>query len=207
MDRFLQGVEMRHACKIFDETKAIPNEQFQNILKVGHQAPSSFGLEPTRLLVIKDKKTREEIKPLCWDQAQITTCSEVIVFKALKVDLLAGSNYVKNSVARKLKSPEKQEICNTFYANYLKNRGYDDYTIGYWSALQSYIVATSMMDYASFLGIDSCMIEGFEKKPLEKYFNLDTEREQITLLLTLGYRKKPQSERLRIDFNEFVKFI
>lgn len=205
-NKFLEGVAMRHACKEFDESKKIPAEQFEEILQVGYAAPSSFGMEPTRLVVVRDPKAREEIRALCWDQRQITTASELVLFKTLKTDLLAHTNYVQNAFARKQKTPEQVEAYKKRYSGYLAARGYDDYTIGYWAALQSYIIATSMMDYASYLGIDTCMIEGFEKPELESYFGLDKEQEQITLLLAFGYRIKPQSKRYRIDFSEFVQY-
>lgn len=64
MDTFLEGYALRHACKIFDEHKKIPSEVFENILQVGLNAPSSFGMEPTRVMVIKNQKIREDIKPL-----------------------------------------------------------------------------------------------------------------------------------------------
>lgn len=206
MDKFLEGVAMRHACKLFDEHRQIPQEQFEDILQVGYAAPSSFGMEPTRLIVVRDKKARAEIRALCWDQWQITSASELVVFKTLKSDLLPHTHYVKTAMERKQKTPEQIKAYQNRYSSYLTERGYDDYTIGYWAALQSYIVATSMMDYASYLGIDTCMIEGFEKPALESYFGLDREKEQITLLLAFGYRVKPQSKRYRIDFNDFVQY-
>ncbi|PAU99940.1 NAD(P)H-dependent oxidoreductase [Helicobacter sp. TUL] len=206
MDKFLEGVAMRHACKVFDENKQIPKEQFDNILQVGYAAPSSFGMEPTRLIVLRDKKARQEVRALCWDQKQITTASELVIFKTLKTDLLAHTNYVQQALQRKQKTPEEIAAYKERYGSYLIARGYDDYKIGYWSALQSYIIATSMMDYASYLGIDTCMLEGFDKKALESYFGLDKEKEQITLLLAFGYRINPQSKRYRIDFDEFVQY-
>ena len=118
-NKFLEGVAMRHACKEFDESKKIPAEQFEEILQVGYAAPSSFGMEPTRLVVVRDPKAREEIRALCWDQRQITTASELVLFKTLKTDLLAHTNYVQNAFARKQKTPEQiapYEAAATRYA-------------------------------------------------------------------------------------------
>lgn len=205
MDTFLEGVAFRHGCKVFDECKKIPTEVFENILQVGLNAPSSFGMEPTRIMVIKNPKIRQDIQPFCWNQAQITTASELVVFKTLTTQLIPPSNYVKQAMVRKQKTPEQLKAYEERYTNYLKDKGYDEYKIGYWAALQSYITATAMMDYASFLKIDTCMIEGFEKAPLEQYFKLDS-AEQITLLLAFGYRIKPQSKRYRIALDEFIEY-
>lgn len=205
MDTFLEGYTLRHACKVFDECKKIPTEAFQNILEVGLNAPSSFGMEPTRVMVIKSQNIREDIKPLCWNQAQITTASELVIFKTLTTQLIPPSHYVKTAMERKGKTSEQLQKYEERYTNYLKDKGYDEYNIGYWAALQSYITATAMMDYATYLKIDTCMIEGFEREPLEQYFRLDS-AEQITLLLAFGYRIKPQSKRHRITLDEFVEY-
>lgn len=41
----LQALKYRYATKKFDGTKAIPTEQFDNILEAARLAPTSFGLE------------------------------------------------------------------------------------------------------------------------------------------------------------------
>ena len=42
---FEEALEFRHACKIFDETKKINDEDMTYILEAGRKAPSSFGME------------------------------------------------------------------------------------------------------------------------------------------------------------------
>ena len=62
MNDFQKALQFRHACKIFDETKAIPSEQFAEILDAGRMSPSSMGVEPTRFLVVRDKDLRQRLK-------------------------------------------------------------------------------------------------------------------------------------------------
>ncbi len=45
-DQFLEMMNFRHACKVFDETKKISDEDFQYILEAARLSPSSFGYEP-----------------------------------------------------------------------------------------------------------------------------------------------------------------
>lgn len=59
MNKFLESVNFRHACKLFDENKKIPQESFEEILEVGRLAPSSFGMEPTRLLVVRSDEAKK----------------------------------------------------------------------------------------------------------------------------------------------------
>ena len=72
MNKFLESVYFRHSCKLFDENKKIPKEVFDEILEVGRLSPSSFGLEPTRLLVLRS----DEAKRLCIHYAGISPKSQ-----------------------------------------------------------------------------------------------------------------------------------
>ncbi|DAB41276.1 MAG TPA: hypothetical protein CFH81_02995 [Sulfurovum sp. UBA12169] len=43
---FSRAIDFRHACKIFDKHKKIPQDQMRYILEAGRKSPSSFGMEP-----------------------------------------------------------------------------------------------------------------------------------------------------------------
>lgn len=206
MNPFLESIYFRHACKLFDETKKIPQELFSEILEVGRLAPSSFGVEPTRLLVLRSQEAKNALRPLCWDQPQITTASEVVVFKSLLTDVVPPSEYIKkNTLRRKMDFSGYEAFCARL-GNFLKARGFVDDKVGYWTALQTYITATYMVSYASYAGIDTCFIEGFEKKEVEKLYGLDCFKEQVSLIVCFGYRTKAQQARYRISIDEFVEY-
>lgn len=206
MNHFLESIYFRHACKLFDDKKKIPQEQFDEILEVGRMAPSSFGMEPTRLIVVRSEAAKEALRPLCWDQPQITTASEVVVFKSLQNDLVPPSEYAKQNALRRKIDLSKYETFSKRLGDYLKSRGFIDEKIAYWSALQAYITATYMVAYASYLNIDTCYIEGFEKNKVEELYGLDTFKEQVSLIVCFGYRGKEQQQRFRIGIDEFVQY-
>ena len=85
MDTFLEGVAFRHACKIFDEEKKIPTEVFENILQVGLNAPSSFGMEPTRIMVIKHPNNSKPMR----NAIQTTSKTRVM----MNIRLAIGRHY------------------------------------------------------------------------------------------------------------------
>ena len=206
MNHFLESIYFRHACKLFDDKKKIPQEQFDEILEVGRMAPSSFGMEPTGLIVVRSEAAKEALRPLCWDQPQITTASEVVVFKSLQNDLVPPSEYAKQNALRRKIDLSKYETFSKRLGDYLKSRGFVDEKIAYWSALQAYITATYMVAYASYLNIDTCYIEGFEKNKVEELYGLDTFKEQVSLIVCFGYRGKEQQQRFRIGIDEFVQY-
>ncbi|MWV61816.1 NAD(P)H-dependent oxidoreductase [Helicobacter saguini] len=210
-DLFLNASKFRFACKVFDKDKKIPCGQWHAILESGRLAPSSFGLEPTRMIVVKSKAAKEAVKKACWEQKQITDASHTIIFTSLKCDMLPGTNYIRNKFARRTKTSEELDyyIKERYGRMKLETLGYtaDIEKLGMWSAHQAYIMATAMMYHAAFLKIDSCMIEGFDKVELEKYLQMDTFKEQVSLVLCLGYRAMEQGKRNRMDIHDLVRKI
>ena len=79
---YLEILKFRHACKIFDESKKIGAGEFDFILEAGRLSPSSTGLEQWDFLVVQNKELREKIKAVSWNQAQITSCSHLVVILA-----------------------------------------------------------------------------------------------------------------------------
>ena len=90
-DNFLDAMQKRHACKLFDNTKRISKEKLELILEYGRLSPSSFGMEPWRFLIVQSQETKEKLQPFCWDQPQIATCSDLVLIKTVISPLAPGS--------------------------------------------------------------------------------------------------------------------
>lgn len=206
MNDFQKALQFRHACKIFDETRAIPSEQFNEILEAGRMSPSSMGVEPTRFLVVRDKSLREKLKEACWNQVQLTTASEVVVIKCLLQQIFPPSNYLNAMSFRRGKTDAEREKWIEVYKNMLLEKEGDGITLRHWVEKQSYIAGGTMMNYAAYLGIDSCAIEGFEYKKLNAVLGIDTFKECVSMILTFGYRVKEQQKRYRLSLDEIVEY-
>ncbi len=206
-EEFLKAMDFRHACKIFDETKKIPPEELNYILEVARKSPSSFGMEPWKFLVIQNQELKEKIRPVCWEQPQITTCSDLVIILAKIEDVKVESGIPLKRFARRPMPQEKRDFYIQLYANHLKDTLNTDENIYSWTARQCYIAIGNMMSAAAAIGIDSCPIEGFEKEKLEEILQIDTTKYQVAMVLPFGYRINEQSEQLRLSFDEVVEFI
>ena len=191
----------RHACKLFDEEKKISSEDLRFILEAGRLSPSSFGMEPWNFIVVQSQEFKEKIRPACWDQPQITTCSDLLIITA-KVDAPARKAYYEKMFSRREMPQEMLEKYLAVYQNYIDGM----HSVYGWSARQCYIAAANMMSYAAMIGVDSCPIEGFEKENLEEVLGLNTTKEQVALVVALGYRVNEPDEKMRLSFDEVVTF-
>ncbi len=206
---YLEILKFRHACKIFDESKKISAGEFDFILEAGRLSPSSTGLEQWDFLVVQNKELREKIKAVSWNQAQITSCSHLVVILAKIKEIKVGSSYIDKMIARRAdKNIEaiaaRQKFYNDFLLSNFKN---DDELTFQWSHEQCMIAATNMMNAAASLGIDSCPIEGFDRHALNEILGLDESEKRVAIVVPFGYRLNPQPEKLRRQRAEVVTWI
>lgn len=204
---FSEALDFRHACKLFDEDKKVSDDDMRFILEAGRKSPSSFGMEGWKFLVITNKKLKEELRPHCWNQPQITTCSHLVIILAAIENVKPSSSIPAKRFARRNLPQDKCDAYIKLYANHLKHTLSSDENIYAWTSKQTYIALGNMMSAAATKGIDSCPIEGFSKEEVEKTLKLDTTKWQLSVVVPFGYRVNAQSKQLRLSFEEVVEFI
>ena len=206
-NEFIKAMDFRHACKLFDENKKISDEDISYILECARKSPSSFGMEAWKFLVITNQELKEKLRPLCWDQAQITSCSHLVIVLAGIESVKPESGIVRKRFERRAMPQEKLEFYLELYTSHLKETLSSDENIYAWTAKQTYIAAANMMSGAAMIGIDSCAIEGFDKNSVEELLGLDKTKYQLSMVLPLGYRINKQSEQLRCSAEEVIEYI
>lgn len=206
MSEFRDAMAFRHACKRFDSAKTIPETQFDALLETVRLSPSSFGMEPWRVLVVRTPELREALKPLCWNQNQITEASELLIFTTENAAVRGGTEYVRNMFARRGLDAAATAAYMQRYADYLAPLEADARLLENWTAKQCYIAAANLMTHAAAMGIDSCPIEGFEKAKVETCLQLPEGR-HVALIVALGYRVDPQPARSRLEQDAIVTYV
>lgn len=203
---FFKTMQERHACKLFDETKRISKEKLEMILEYGRLSPSSFGMEPWRFLVIRSREMKEKLRPLCWNQPQITTCSDLVVIKTIISPLAPGSDYTRAMLSRRDLPQEKIEAYHRRYDKFVTGKLAGE-GLACWGVKQCYIAAGNMMTGAMSLGIDSCAIEGFEKEKVEAVLQMDVAKESLAMMIAFGYRVKQPPKKIRLPLDDIVEYL
>ena len=215
-DTILDAFRFRHACKIFDPEKKIPNEQFETLLETGRLSPSSFGFEPWSFLVVQDPALREQLLPVTWGaQKMLPTASHFLVILARKrPDMIWSSDYVTHMMRDIHHLPEemaeaRREKYRTFQEKDFRLLE-SDRAIFDWACKQCYIALGNMMTAAAMMGIDSCAVEGFRADALEEImadtFGIDTERFGVAVMAAFGYRVREPKPKTRQALEEIVEW-
>lgn len=197
MNPVIQALNFRHACKAFHPGKKISREQMAVILEAARLSPSSFGLEPWKFLVISSDGVKNRLRPVCWNQPQITDASHVIVFLSRPGLADPASPYIRENFERRGLSEEAVEAYVEKYRTHMQTEVFPRMSAYAWCSKQCYIALANVMTTAAAEGIDSCPIEGFEKEPAEKALGIDPAVEEISVIVALGFRLKDQPRRNR----------
>jgi len=119
----LKAYNFRHACKLFEAGKKISEEDMAYILETGRLSPTSFGMQGVRMLVVTDEALKAKLKPACWNQNQIDSCSHLVVFTTRTADLVPGSDWVKSRFADRGMPADAQEAYYERYAGFHRDLG------------------------------------------------------------------------------------
>ena len=206
MNAVIDALKFRHACKKFDPEKKIPHKKLGIILEAACLSPSSFGMEAWKFLVLESKEIREQLRPVCWDQAQITDASHVIVILA-RPSLVAPSNdYVKANFLRR-ELPEDATLAYIDrYKWHMETEVFPRMSAYAWCAKQCYIALANIMSAAASMGIDSCPMEGFEKDKVETILKIDKKEYEVAVLVALGFRAGGQTPRRRHESKTLIEY-
>lgn len=141
---FIQNLDWRRAVKHFSPGPI----DYQPILNAIQNAPSSFGLQPYKVIILTNKQLKKDIRPFCFDQPQIEECEVLLVFCAIKRVEERMEEYIKMS---------GNEGMRPMMAGFLEKIP-DKIE---WSRKQAYIGLGFALAAATELKIASCPMEGF----------------------------------------------
>ena len=221
--RIIGAFNFRHATKIFDPDRKIPDSQFATILEAARLSPTSFGHEPFKILVIQTPEKRELFREFSWgangmmngSAGQLGTASHFgIILASTAKTMTAGSDYLQDFYRNVKKLPD--DVIEMFNGAYGKFQSTDhnittDREISDWAGKQAYIVLANMMTTAALMGIDSCPIEGFDmaltRKTLEQHFDIDMGLWKPAVMFGFGYRAKdPEFPKTRRSMRDTVSW-
>jgi nitroreductase len=183
----LDKLNWRYAAKAMN-SKKVPEDKVQRILEAARLAPTSSGLQPFEIFVIKNQEIKEQIKPVAWNQSVITDCSHLLVFAA-------WDTYTEDRINHMF------DLTNEIRG--FKNEGWENYRqmlLGMYpqkdaeenfnhAAKQAYIAFTEALTAAAFEEVDATPLEGFEPEAVDKILGLREKGLRSAVLLPIGYRK------------------
>jgi nitroreductase len=167
--------------------KKIPQDKFDNIIEAASLAPTSSGLQPFEIIVVTNQKVKDEIKKIAWNQPVVSDCSHLLVFAAWDTYTEERINYMFDMVndLRGFKNEGWENYRQQLLGSYPKKSPEENFNH---AARQAYIAFSQALSAATFEGVDSTPMEGFDTEALDKILNLKEKGLKSCVMLPLGYR-------------------
>jgi nitroreductase len=182
----LDKLNWRYAAKAMNGTK-VSQEKIDRIIEAARLAPTSSGLQPFEIMVVKNQGVKEQIRPVAWNQSMITDCSHLLVF-------CAWDTYTEDRIN------EAFDLVNDVRG--FKNEGWEAYrqqllnlypkqeaeTNFNHAAKQAYIAFSAAIIAAAYEAVDCTPIEGFDPEAVDQILGLREKGLRSCVLLPIGYR-------------------
>ncbi len=207
--QILEQLNWRYAAKKFDPTQIIADDVWHVLEQSLVLAPSSFGLQPWKFIVVRNPEIKQQLVGASYNQAQVGEASHLVVF-AIQTGL--GETDVDRYINR---MTEVQGVPAENLEGYAKViKGFitnAKFSLEDWAARQVYIALGQYMTTAAMLGVDTCPIEGFIPPKYDEILGLTGTGYRSVVVCPAGYRstedKSASRPKVRYETSAVVSYI
>lgn len=227
MNDVLTAIHARYSVRKFSQ-KPVEERLLVQVLEAANRAPSSYNLQPWSFIIVRDPDVRRIMREISVGQSQVEEAPVVVVMLAdtnfwrvgypelLDVALAEGS--ISPEVATEYRKYVKMtfdlgpmDLFGAFKAIGLQIRRYFKPTpdlpcskseISAYVNSQIMLAASTLAIAAKSVGLDTCLMEGFDEQRLRRLLGVPTHI-NIPLIIPIGYAIEgdtpPQSLRLPLN--------
>ena len=206
---FIERLNWRYAVKKFDGGKKLSKEQLDTILESVRLSPSSFGLQPYRLILVEDQEKRRALgEHSMSNREKVINASNLVVFAVeTEMNAVAADRFV--GLISDVRGIPRSDLTNLEgMLNGLIDRFSDPKDFQGWAKRQAYISIGIMLTVCAGLGIDACPMEGFIADRYDEILDLKAMGLTTAVIAVLGYRGDDDSygklKKVRRPMNEFL---
>ena len=183
----INSLEWRYATKKFDPSKKLSNQQVETLKKAFNLTPTSFGLQPIKMIVISNKELQEKFVEHSYFQRMVADASHLLVL-CIENDTTTENINAYFDLEKDIREVKEEEISN--FRKQLIGM-YESKTLEekQQSAIyQTYIVLGNLMTVCALEKIDACPMEGFNPIKVDELLSLKNLNLKSVLLLPVGFR-------------------
>jgi len=203
----IQVIKERRSINFFDEGREISDDKILELLDLANLSPSSFNLQPWKVIVVKNSERKKVLRQCALNQPKVEEASVVLI-------MVADPKAVEENRERVLDSwqelgymkPEMREMYGELMKNLYGTE--DSLRRKLFATKNTALYAMNVMIIAKGLGIDTHPMDGFDEDCIKREFNIPDDK-IIPMLITVGYLRPGITllpRAFRRSIKEFVKF-
>jgi len=203
----IQALKERRSINFFDPERSIPDNTLKELLEIANLAPSSFNLQPWKVIAVKDRERKRVLRRCAFDQPKVEEASVVLIIVADPMGVEENRDAViKSNIELGYMKPEATEstlgMIQTLYGppNSLQRKVF--------AVKNASLFAMSVMAAARGLGLETHPMDGFDEVAIKKEFGIPNDK-IVPMIIAVGYLKPgvkllPRAYRRKIE--NFVRF-
>ena len=183
----IDSLQWRYAVKKFDPSKILSEEKINTLKETFNLTASSYGLQPVKLIIVKNKEIQQQLVEHSWGQKQVVQASHLLV---LCIPTAFKKEYIDDyfNLIKKVRNTS-DEILTPFRNTLTSSLGAKSQEeLLQWNKEQAYIVLGNLLTVCAIEKIDSCPMEGFIPEKYDTILNLKEQNLSSVLVLPVGYR-------------------
>jgi nitroreductase len=185
--QLLASLEWRYATKAFD-TRKLPESTWAALEESLRLTPSSYGLQPWKFFIVADPALRAKLRPVSWNQSQVTDASHLVVFaRRTEITEQDVNEFFHQMVSERGADAAKLEPYRQMMIGGVV-KGKDAAGQKEWAARQLYIALGQLMGAAAALAVDTCALEGIDAAAYTELLGLQGSGYEVVVACAVGYR-------------------
>lgn len=197
----------RYACQEFQAGQRC-DASLAEAIEAARLAPSSFGVQPWRIVAVDDAALRSDLPDLCYGQTSVRDAGHLLVFAycdPLSEDHLRA-HARRVAVQRDFSSREEDDFHADLVKTLLTRR--DPAARSEWARSQCYLGLGVFLAACAHHRVDSCPMEGFKPEKVDALLGLDRMGLRSAVLVAAGIRaatdRTARAPKVRLDHGQFL---
>lgn len=204
----IDHLNWRHAVKAYDPSKKVSEENISKIIEAARLAPTSSGLQPFKLLVVRDADIKKKLAEGALNPDCMRDASHVIIFAAWDryTEERIDKVYDFTTEERGLPKGRFASYTDKLKSIYLPQPAELNFAH---TARQTYIALGLALAQAAELKIDTTPVEGFNNEWVDEVLDLKKHGLKSVSLMYVGYADQEKDwlgsmKKVRVPKEEFV---
>lgn len=204
----IDNLNWRHAVKAYDPSKKVSEEHIAQIVEAARLAPTSSGLQPFKVIVVRDVEIKEKLSKGALNPECMRDASHVIIFAAWDryTEERIDKVYDFTTEERGLPKGRFGSYTDKLKSIYLPQPAELNFAH---TARQTYIALGLALAQAAELKIDTTPVEGFNNEWVDEVLDLKKHGLKSVSLMYVGYADQEKDwvgsmKKVRIPKEEFV---
>ncbi|MES2802199.1 MAG: NAD(P)H-dependent oxidoreductase [Bdellovibrionota bacterium] len=200
----------RYACKKFDPTKLIREQDWNILTESLRLSASSYGLQPWKFIVVQTPEIRKQLQDQSYGQTPVTEASHFVVltYKETLDEAHIDKFVAETAKSRGLDAASLERFRNMMVGDLIKGPRFE--TIKWWAQRQVYIAMGSILTTAAMMEIDTLPMEGLNAAGYDKILELEGTGWKTLAAVACGYRaaddKHQHSKKVRFPASDVITY-